>query len=50
VGENYYDFLVKNCEHFADWCWTGQWRSRQVEAGIGAVSSFIGSMLAPQQR
>ncbi|MCB1683597.1 MAG: lecithin retinol acyltransferase family protein [Pseudomonadales bacterium] len=31
VGENAYDLLNNNCEHFCHWCITGQPRSEQVE-------------------
>jgi hypothetical protein len=33
LGETNYGLLTRNCEHFATWCATGQWRSRQVERG-----------------
>ena len=33
LGEANYGLLTRNCEHFATWCATGQWRSRQVERG-----------------
>lgn len=26
-----YNLLLRNCEHFATWCRTGDWRSQQVE-------------------
>ncbi|KAH7704518.1 hypothetical protein AAVH_28293 [Aphelenchoides avenae] len=48
VGESYYDFFHKNCEHFADWCWTDQWRSKQVQAGVKLVSNLIS--LLPRRR
>lgn len=34
LGEQRYDLLTNNCEHFATWCKTGQVQSEQV-AGFG---------------
>ena len=31
LGEQNYNLLFNNCEHFAHWCKTGRHRSRQVE-------------------
>lgn len=31
LGEDAYDLLDNNCEHFCNWCITGQSRSEQVE-------------------
>jgi hypothetical protein len=32
VGENCYQLLTNNCEHFCEWCLRGEPRSYQVEA------------------
>jgi len=32
LGENRYQMLSNNCEHFCEWCFQGENRSRQVEA------------------
>jgi hypothetical protein len=32
LGENRFDIVLNNCEHFASWCKTGLSESRQVEA------------------
>lgn len=32
LGEQCYDLLRNNCEHFCNWCHTGQARSSQIEA------------------
>ena len=32
LGEASYDLFTNNCEHFSNWCQTGQHRSRQAEA------------------
>ena len=32
VGENCYRLLTNNCEHFCEWCLSGEPRSYQVEA------------------
>lgn len=39
VGEQSYNVLFNNCEHFASWCKTGKASSRQVEkAALGAAA------------
>lgn len=37
LGERKYSILLRNCEHFAVGCKTGQWKSRQVERVIKAA-------------
>ncbi len=32
LGENRYSLLTNNCEHFLEWCITGEHRSAQAEA------------------
>ena len=34
LGEQNYNLLFNNCEHFAHWCKTGRHRSRQVEQAL----------------
>jgi hypothetical protein len=31
IGEDCYDILARNCEHFCEWCITGRARSSQVD-------------------
>ncbi len=43
IGEQNYNLLFNNCEHFANWCKTGLHRSRQMEdwlkpSSIGAIA------------
>lgn len=37
LGEDRYDLLFDNCEHFVRWCRTGKADSPQVAAGLGAL-------------
>lgn len=37
LGEDRYDLLFDNCEHFVRWCRSGKSESPQVAAGIGGV-------------
>lgn len=43
LGEQNYNLLFNNCEHFAHWCKTGRHRSRQVEEAIQWPSAVIGA-------
>src|SRR5262245_52761225 len=41
LGENRYDIIRNNCEHFCEWCLSGVSRSRQLEslpARLGAAT------------
>ncbi len=43
IGEQRYNLLFNNCEHFANWCKTGRHRSNQVEdwmqtSSLGALA------------
>lgn len=43
LGEERYNLLWRNCEHFATWAATGRSRSRQVRraaAGLGSAALF----------
>ncbi|RCL51822.1 MAG: NC domain protein [Synechococcus sp. MED-G71] len=46
IGEQRYNLLFNNCEHFALWCKTGQHRSRQVERALG--SGALGALALGQ--
>lgn len=49
VGEEGYDLFFNNCEHFANWCATGEWQSQQV--GFGAdMFMFALVMLKSENR
>jgi hypothetical protein len=43
LGDTRYSLLHRNCEHFARWCATNQWRSRQVvrAAAVTAVAVCV---------
>lgn len=43
LGEERYNLMLNNCEHFAVWCKTGQHRSSQVDRALG-----FGQMLLEQ--
>ena len=50
LGEKEYNFVTKNCEHFALWCKTGVEESTQVTKGALnglAVTSSISPLLSP---
>eukprot|EP00930_Biecheleria_cincta_P052203 TRINITY_DN37443_c0_g1_i1.p1 TRINITY_DN37443_c0_g1~~TRINITY_DN37443_c0_g1_i1.p1 ORF type:complete len:186 (-),score=18.79 TRINITY_DN37443_c0_g1_i1:375-932(-) len=53
VGQAGYNVLTQNCEHFAEWCVSGQQRSLQVRGvliGIpqgAAVGALVGAALVP---
>jgi hypothetical protein len=37
LGENLYRLISNNCEHFCEWCLSGQARSRQVERMVARL-------------
>lgn len=41
LGENRYNVVFNNCEHFANWCITGRAESKQVKNAVKAVASFL---------
>jgi ribosomal protein L37E len=47
LGEDSYHVLRNNCEHFCEWCASGQHRSYQIEGLVGRVEKgwllFVGS-------
>jgi hypothetical protein len=42
LGENWYNVLLNNCEHFANWCVRGIHSSAQVNALIGKAAIAYG--------
>jgi hypothetical protein len=50
LGEDAYRFWSNNCEHFVQWCISGERRSRQVERlaarALGAMAVVVGLVLA----
>ena len=42
LGEKKYNLLISNCEHFATWCKTGKWRSKQVEQFHKTTVKYVG--------
>ena len=48
LGEQNYNLLFNNCEHFAHWCKTGRHRSAQVESWLPAAV-FSGARLLLRQ-
>jgi hypothetical protein len=41
LGENQYHVLRNNCEHFCEWCFSGQSRSAQVDAWLPGPRSAV---------
>ncbi len=57
LGEQHYNLLFNNCEHFAHWCKTGRHRSNQVEdwlhtgsLGALAIGQFIPAVVLTAAR
>ncbi|MEB3307293.1 MAG: lecithin retinol acyltransferase family protein [Cyanobacteriota bacterium] len=50
VGEQRYNLLFNNCEHFAHWCKTGRHRSAQVEDWIQTGSRGPGAVVEALRR
>jgi hypothetical protein len=46
LGEDAYDLLTNNCEHFCNWCIEGRAFSAQVEALRAAAPRWVDRMLA----
>ena len=42
IGEQNYNLLFNNCEHFATWCKTGRHRSEQVNAVLEKARQWTG--------
>lgn len=47
LGLHGFDVVTRNCEHFATWCATDQWRSQQV-VNVAVLLGFaaVGRLLA----
>jgi hypothetical protein len=41
TGEDKYNILFNNCEHFVCWCKTGKNRSKQVSKTVGALDNTL---------
>jgi Lecithin retinol acyltransferase len=41
LGENRYRLTTNNCEHFCEWCLSGESRSEQVERAIGFLRQAL---------
>jgi hypothetical protein len=56
IGEDRYRLLTNNCEHFCEWCLSGEHRSHQVEAWLSrpvgralhATIRFVAKLRQPQ--
>ena len=44
IGEQRYNLLYNNCEHFATWCKTGRHRSEQVDSFLDRARNWSGLM------
>ena len=44
LGEQDYNLLFNNCEHFATWCKTGRHRSEQVDSFLDRARNWSGLM------
>ena len=44
IGEQNYNLLFNNCEHFATWCKTGRHRSDQVQSVVDKARSWSARM------
>ena len=44
IGEQNYNLLFNNCEHFATWCKTGRHRSGQVDSALERARHWSGLM------
>ena len=41
LGENLYNLVVNNCESFANWCATGESKSKQVDGVMSLITSLF---------
>jgi hypothetical protein len=41
LGDTRYSLLHRNCEHFARWCVTDQWRSGQVVRAVAVTAVAV---------
>ena len=50
IGEQNYNLLFNNCEHFASWCKTGRHRSGQIDSALERARHLSGLMPAALMR
>jgi hypothetical protein len=50
IGEQDYNLLFNNCEHFATWCKTGRHRSGQIDSALERARHWSGLMPAALMR
>ena len=50
IGEQNYNLLFNNCEHFATWCKTGRHRSGQIDSALERARHWSGLMPAALMR
>ena len=50
LGEQDYNLLFNNCEHFATWCKTGRHRSGQIDSALERARHWSGLMPAALMR
>jgi nucleotide-binding universal stress UspA family protein len=50
IGEQNYNLLFNNCEHFASWCKTGRHRSGQIDIALERARHLSGLMPAALMR
>ena len=41
LGEEEYDLVLNNCEHFANWCCMGEEESEQEEDVVGLIGELL---------
>jgi hypothetical protein len=42
LGDPRYNVFWSNCEHFATWCMTGEWKSKQIQAAVlGGLAGLL---------
>lgn len=44
LGEDRYRLTSNNCEHFCEWCLSGESRSEQVERYVGAAHAVLAAL------
>jgi len=45
LGENRYNLVFNNCEHFARWCKYGESKSVQVEKAVATAALVVGTVV-----
>lgn len=49
LGEDWYNVLLNNCEHFVSWCINGIHSSEQVNMTVGMIAGFYSAQQKAQQ-